>query len=70
MLNAIRAFDGGEHFVIDVVDVDADEALLQQYDELVPVLIGQKEGQQPMQICHYFLDADALCGFIQGVAPF
>jgi hypothetical protein len=70
MLSAIRAFEGGEAFIIDVVDVDADDVLQQQYDELVPVLLGQKDGQEPMQICHYFLDADALRDFIDGVAPF
>lgn len=70
MLTAMRAFDGGEHFIIDVVDVDADDALVQQYDELVPVLVGQKEGREAMQICHYFLDAEALRAFIDGVASF
>lgn len=40
---------------VEVLDVDADEALLARYDELVPVLLhGEHE------ICHYHLDVDAL----------
>jgi hypothetical protein len=70
MLNAMRAFDGGEEFIIDVVDVDADDELVQQYDELVPVLLGQKDGQESVQICHYFLDAEALRAFINGTSSF
>lgn len=68
MLHALRAFDDGEHFIIDVVDVDGDDVLLQRYDELVPVLVGQKDGQESMQICHYFLDVDALRAFIANEA--
>lgn len=40
---------------VEVVDVDADEALLARYDELVPVLL---HGEQ--EICHYHLDVDGL----------
>jgi hypothetical protein len=43
---------------IEVIDVDADEALVALYDELVPVLLGGKSGSEPVQLCHYFLDAD------------
>lgn len=36
---------------VTVVDVDADPALEEKYDELVPVLLhGETE------LCHYFLD--------------
>jgi hypothetical protein len=68
MLNALRAADGGADFDVEVVDVDANPALLEHYDELVPVLVGQKEGQEAIQICHYFLDVVALQTFIDGVA--
>ena len=39
----------------DVVDVDADPALVERYDELVPVLVHQER-----EVCHYFLDRDAV----------
>jgi hypothetical protein len=51
-------------FEIEVIDVDADLALVAQYDELVPVLIGQKDNAPPQQICHYFLDESALKVFL------
>jgi hypothetical protein len=40
---------------VDVVDVDADPALVARFDELVPVLFAG--GQE---LCHYFLDEAAL----------
>jgi hypothetical protein len=43
---------------IEVVDVDADEALTARYDELVPVLLARKNEADPVQLCHYFLDAE------------
>ena len=47
-------------FVIDVIDVDADEGLIALYDELVPVLTAKKDGGAEVKICHYFLDAHKL----------
>lgn len=44
-------------FTVDVVDVDADEALVARFDELVPVLYGDLD--QP-ELCHYFLDEAAV----------
>lgn len=41
---------------IQVVDVDADEALLEKYDELVPVLIGRDQSGNSHELCHYHLD--------------
>jgi hypothetical protein len=51
---------------IDVVDVDKNEMLLAQYDELVPVLTAQRDGQPAQQLCHYFLDEAAILAFIAG----
>ncbi|MGV7209725.1 glutaredoxin family protein [Oxalobacteraceae bacterium A2-2] len=42
-------------FTVDVIDVDADPALVERYDELVPVLYASLD--QP-ELCHYFLDED------------
>ena len=44
-------------FTVDVIDVDADPALVARFDELVPVLFGDLA--QP-ELCHYFLDEDAV----------
>jgi hypothetical protein len=40
-------------FTVDVIDVDADPALVARFDELVPVLFADLA--QP-ELCHYFLD--------------
>jgi hypothetical protein len=64
MLQALRSFNTEYSFTIDVIDVDADEALVARYDELVPVLMGRKDGAEPRQICHYFLDVTKLKAFL------
>lgn len=50
----------GERFDVQVVDVDADPALVARFDELVPVLYGDPEGAE---LCHYFLDPAAARGW-------
>ena len=58
MLDALNALQGeGPRFTVDVIDVDADEALVARFDELVPVLYG--ELSEP-ELCHYFLDEAAV----------
>lgn len=65
MLNALRALLDCEcGYVIEVLDVDGDEALVALYDELVPVLFGIKNGQPAVQLCHYFLDEAQVKKFI------
>jgi len=65
MLHALRAYEVGQPYTVDVIDVDADPELVARYDELVPVLLGQKsETDAPVQLCHYFLDATALAAFL------
>ena len=62
MLQALNALQsGGLRFAVDVIDVDADEALVARFDELVPVLFGDLA--QP-ELCHYFLDADAVRAYL------
>jgi hypothetical protein len=60
MLAALRAFMAheGQAFSIDVIDVDANPALVARFDELVPVLMG--ENPDGPELCHYFLDEAAL----------
>jgi hypothetical protein len=52
-LNVLRSESGGVSFDINVIDIDADPALVAEYDELVPVLLDT-EGRR---LCHYFLDS-------------
>lgn len=55
MVEALEALQPRYGFVLEVVDVDEDDALEQRYGTLVPVLMA--EGKE---ICHYFLDPAAL----------
>lgn len=61
---ALRVDGAGHAFTVQVLDVDADDALVAQYDELVPVLVGRKAGGAEQQICHYFLDHAKLKDFL------
>lgn len=55
MLAVLQEFSETYHFDVVVRDVDADPALYQRYNTLVPVLcVGEQ------QVCHYFLDWAAL----------
>jgi hypothetical protein len=63
MLAALLALQAeGQHFMVDVVDVDLDAALVARFDELVPVLYGDLA--QP-ELCHYFLDQGAVLAYIR-----
>jgi hypothetical protein len=63
MLHALRALVG-DTMRIDVVDVDADPALVEKYDELVPVLIGHQTGHAPEQLCNYYLSDNVVSEFL------
>lgn len=62
--DALRQTLGETPAVIEMVDVDADEALVARYDELVPVLMGQGADGQWQELCHYHLDPVRLQAFI------
>lgn len=71
MRDALTAFmdgaDGGAgDYAINMVDIDADPALVEIYDELVPVLLAGKNEGPMMQLCHYFLDRERLAAFLAG----
>ena len=54
MLDALNALQTADHpFTVEVIDVDADPALVERFDELVPVLYADLDGPE---LCHYFLD--------------
>src|SRR3569623_1030206 len=65
MLKALQIFQSNHDFQIEVVDIDSNEALLSKYDQLVPVLLGSKDGGPSKQLCHYFLDESALLAFFE-----
>jgi len=64
MLHALEKFRPAHDFTVEIVDVDADEVLVQRYDELVPILVGQRQGQPAVQLCHYFLDVAGVEKFL------
>jgi thiol-disulfide isomerase/thioredoxin len=54
MLVALEALQSPQKpFTVEVIDVDADEALVARFDELVPVLFADLDAPE---LCHYFLD--------------
>jgi hypothetical protein len=72
MLAALRrelqALSPGSGHHVDVIDVDADPALVEKYDELVPVLLGTGADGRTVEICHYFLDRDRLIEFLRAAS--
>jgi thiol-disulfide isomerase/thioredoxin len=56
MLEALQALSSEYPFTVELIDVDADETLVAQFDELVPVLFGKKGNSDSVQLCNYFLD--------------
>ncbi len=65
MLAALRAMEEpGRPFAITVLDVDADPALEERFNELVPVLYGDPDGEE---LCHYFLDEAAVRAYVAGL---
>ncbi|HAV34848.1 MAG TPA: thioredoxin family protein [Massilia sp.] len=67
MLAALRKLEtSGRPFEIEVIDVDADPALVERFDELVPVLYGDLA--EP-ELCHYFLDDAAVRRYLARYQP-
>jgi thiol-disulfide isomerase/thioredoxin len=65
MLIALQALSNEFAFEVTVIDVDADEVLVAQYDELVPVLLGSKACEEhKVQLCHYFFDSAKVRAFL------
>ena len=52
---------GAQRFAVEVIDVDADAALVARFDELVPVLYG--DPAKP-ELCHYFLNEAAVRDYV------
>ena len=63
MLTALNALQTPAHpFTVEVIDVDADPALVERFDELVPVLFADPDGPE---LCHYFLDEAKVRAMLQ-----
>ena len=56
MIAQLEGLRGRHDFRVEVVDVDLDPVLEEKWGEKVPVLLDDGE----REICHYFLDVDAL----------
>ena len=63
MLEALTLLLSSEEIEVAVVDVDNDTALVDLYDELVPVLIGHSAEGTTTRLCHYFLDVEKVRAF-------
>jgi hypothetical protein len=55
---------GPENIAVTIIDVDTDPALVEQYDELVPVLIGHSAQGSAVRLCHYFLAPEQVSAFV------
>jgi len=55
LITALKRFQGRYDFDIEVVDVDSNPALEEKWGDKVPVLLDGN-----LEICHYFLDHDAV----------
>jgi len=70
MLQALQPLQADYAFTVDVIDIDADDTLLAQYDELVPVLVAQRgatsQAASREQLCHYFLDEARVRAYLEG----
>jgi hypothetical protein len=62
--DALRQALGATPAHVEMIDVDADDALVARYDELVPVLMGQGRDGQWHELCHYHLDPVRLQAFV------
>jgi len=66
MLAALQALaPPGQPFEVNLIDIDGagiDPALLERFDELVPVLFGADLAAT--ELCHYFLDVAAVQAYI------
>jgi uncharacterized protein YjaZ len=66
MLVALNALQTDSlRFAVEVIDVDADPALVERFDELVPVLFGDPGAPE---LCHYFLDQSAVRAYLAACA--
>ncbi len=56
---ALESRQPNQLFELDITDISGDPTLENRYGTRVPVLVGEREGEQT-EICYYFLDEEAL----------
>jgi glutaredoxin len=59
MIAALKEVQQSQSFEFHVIDVDENPEWEEKYGELVPVLLAGDE-----QICHYYLDNEALNAYL------
>ena len=64
MLEALQALSSEYPFTVETIDIDADETLVAQFDERVPVLFGRKNDESAVELCNYFLNEAKTCEFL------
>lgn len=69
MLQALQSLSGEYAFTVELADVDADESLLAQFDELVPVLMARRDEGGAVQLCNYFFDEQRVRSFLARTDP-
>jgi len=67
MINALENLKSEYQFSVEIIDIDANETLLQKYDELVPVLFWRESSEVNVQICHYFLDENKVREYLGSI---
>lgn len=62
---ALEKLMGEISYQLSIIDIDQDPALLDLYDELVPVLCARKAPNTGAEekLCHYFLDPEKVKEF-------
>jgi glutaredoxin len=60
MQNDLHILLQDQEVEVNVIDVDSDPGLVEQYGSRVPVLVA---GQQ--ELCHYFLDQQAVIQYFE-----
>jgi hypothetical protein len=58
MIASLQKLQKQIEFQFEVIDIDSDPQLVNQYNERIPVLVSANEKQD--EICHYYLDEAAL----------
>lgn len=65
MVALLRQYQQKVAFGLEIIDIDNDPQLVQQYNELIPVLIGSDNEQT--KICYHLLDVTALDAYFNKI---
>ena len=66
MQSALQTTAARHDVDLKIVDIDTDPQLVALYDELVPVLVECTTTGEIIEICHHFLDRQALQRLLPG----